>query len=346
MSGRLLVLGGTRFLGRHAVEAALADGWEVTTFTRGLSGEPPPRVRALHGDRTSADDLRALAAAGEWDVVVDTSGYVPSEVGLAASALADRVRHYVFVSSMSVYPDIDTTVTRDDSPTYECDPDEGWAGTDEEFVEHYGRFKIGCERAVERHFPGRCTHVRAGLIIGPYDNAERLPWHVWRIGRVGGEVIGPGDPATALSLIDARDLVAWMLRCGADGVSGAYLGTSPSGQTTWGELFGLLREVSGSDCTVTWVPDEVLLAEDVGRWQELPLWVPMAEAPHTWDHEPTGALRTGLRCRPIRESLADTWAWLSTLDRVPTRPDRPSAGMAPDKERRVLAAWHARANQI
>ena len=336
---RLLVIGGTRFVGRHVVDTALAHGMDVTTFTRGVSGEPPAGVRALHGDRSRPDDL-AVLATGEWDLVVDTSGYVPRQVGDSAAILADRVGHYVFVSTLNTYPGLGTEPIHDASPTHDCPPDEDWHGTDEEFVHAYGRLKVGCERAVERHFAGRCTHVRAGVIIGPYDNAARVPWQVWRIGRVGGELIGPGDPAQEMSFVDARDLAEWFLHCGRDGVSGAYAATGPKGQTTIGEVFATIRALSGSDAEFTWIPDDFLLAHDVGPWEELPLWSPVSESPY-WDVDPSGAMRNGLVCRPIGDTLADTWAWVSGLDALPVRADRPRTGLAPDKERRILDAWHA-----
>lgn len=341
---RLLVIGGTRYLGRHVVDIALAHGMDVTTFTRGVSGEPPAGVSALHGDRSVPADLSVLGS-GEWDLVVDTSGYVPRQVGDSAAVLADRVGHYVFVSTLNVYPGLGDEPIDDGTRTHECAPDEDWRGTDEEFVGEYGRLKVGCERAVERHFAGRCTHVRAGVIIGPYDNAARLPWQLWRIGRVGGELIGPGDPTRELVMIDARDLAEWFLHCGRAGVSGAYAAGGQRDQTTIGEVFETVRRLSGSDAEFTWIPDEFLLAHDVAPWEELPLWSPAADAPYEWDVDQSGAVRNGLVCRPVSESIADTWEWVRGLDALPTRADRPRTGLAPDKERRVLASWHARVNQ-
>lgn len=345
MSTRLLVIGGTRFLGRHVVDTALEQGMDVTTFTRGVSGEPPPAVHALHGDRANPDDLARALGTGEWDLVVDTSGYVPRQVGASAALLADRVGHYVFVSTLNVYPGLGPEPVHDGSRTHECGPDEDWLGTDEEFVEAYGRLKVGCERAVDQHFAGRSTHVRAGVIIGPYDNAARLPWQLWRIGRVGGEVIGPGGPDQPIAFIDARDLARWFLHCGRVGVSGAYVAGGPRYQTTLGEVFGLVRELSGSEAEFTWIPDDFLAAHDITPWEELPLWSPSAGAPHEWDVDQSGAVANGLTCRPLRDSLADTWEWVRGLDALPGRADRPRTGLAPEKERRVLAAWHARAQQ-
>lgn len=331
---RLLVLGGTRFLGRAVVDAALSEGTEVTTFTRGESGEPPPQVEALHGDRTDPESLDALRGR-DWDLVVDTSGYVPSVVGRSAELLADRVGHYVFVSTMNVYPNWPDQQARDDSPTHDCPPDAGPDDGD------YGFLKTGCERAVERHFAGRCTQARAGLIIGPHDNSGRLPWWVRRVAG-GGEVLAPGDPGTAMSLVDARDLALWFLHCGRAGVSGRYVATAPAGQTSFGEVLDLCRQVTGSDARFTWVPDEVLVAHEVGPWVELPLWLPVAEHPHTWDADTSGARAAGLTCRPIAESLADVWEWLCHSDPPPRMRELPEPGMSPEREREILAAWRAR----
>ena len=188
---RLLVLGGTRFLGRGIVDAALANGDQVTTFTRGKSGEPPDGVEALHGDRNAPDGMDVLRGR-EWDAVIDTSGFVPTVVGRGAALLADSVGHYVFVSSLNAYPSFGDEPIRDDSPVHDCAPDAG--SPDGEFeLEQYGPFKVGSERAVDQHFAGRSAHLRAGLIIGPYDASGRFPYWVDRMAR-GGEVLAPGRP--------------------------------------------------------------------------------------------------------------------------------------------------------
>lgn len=336
---RLLVLGGTRFLGRNLVDLAHAEGAEVTTFTRGVSGEPPAGVRALHGDRAKPEDL-AVLADGEWDLVVDTSGYVPREVGECARLLADRARHYVFVSTVNVFPDWGTTALDDGSPTHDCPPD---AGPDdsptEDPADSYGYLKLGCERAVEEHFAGRCTHARAGLIVGPHDNVGRLPWWVWRIGKVAGQVLAPGDPDRPLQMIDARDLGEWFLQCGRESVTGAYIATGPKDQTTMAEVLDLCRESAGSTATFRWVPDDVLERYEVQPWVEMPLWMPHRLRPETWNVDASGAHRNGLPSRPLRDTIYDTWRWLRDLDGVPGRPDRPelpSPGMTPEREHQIL----------
>jgi 2'-hydroxyisoflavone reductase len=335
---RLLVLGGTRFLGRGVVDAALAAGDEVTTFTRGVSGEPPDGAEALRGDRTTAAGLATLAGR-DWDAVVDTSGYVPVVVGAAAKLLADHVGHYVFVSTANVYPDWPVKPVGADSPVHDCRPDAGRA--DGEFdPEQYGPYKAGCERAVDQYFAGRSTHVRAGLIVGPHDDSGRLPWWISRIGR-GGEVLAPGEPDRPLRVVDARDLGTWCVHCGRTGVNGAFPATGPAGQTTYGALFEACRAATGSDATFTWVPDEFLVEHEVGVWTELPLWAPVAPAPALHDQDTTAAEAAGLRCRPPADSVADTAAWIGSVSELPIRPRMlPPSGMDPDREKALLAAWH------
>jgi 2'-hydroxyisoflavone reductase len=338
---RVLVLGGTWFLGRGVVDAALVAGDEVTTFTRGVSGEPPAGMEALHGDRTTPDGLAALAGR-DWDVVVDTSGYVPVVVDAAARLLADHVGPYVFVSTRNVYPNFPAEPVTATTPVHDCAPDAG--RPDGEFeVTQYGQFKAGSERAVDRYFAGRSTHVRAGLIIGPHDDSGRLPWWIIRIGR-GGEVLAPGKPDQPARFVDARDLGAWCVHCGREGVTGAFPATGPAGQTTFGELFEAARDATGSDAAFTWVSDEFLVEHEVGAWTELPLWLPLSAGPAAHDIDTTAAEAAGLRCRPIADSVADTAAWIwENNGELPQRPRMPGpATMDPDREKELLAAWVGR----
>jgi 2'-hydroxyisoflavone reductase len=336
---RLLVLGGTRFLGRGVVDAALAAGDQVTTFTRGVSGEPPDGVEALHGDRTKPDGMDVLRGR-EWDAVVDTSGFVPVVVNRGAELLAGSVGHYVFVSSINAYPGFGDEPIRDDSPVHDCGPDEG--SPDGEFdPEQYGPFKVGSERAVERHFPGRCAQLRAGMIIGPYDDTGRFPYWVDRIAR-GGEVLAPGRPDVPMRLIDQRDLGAWAVEVGRRGVAGAFVATGPADQVTFGGLLAAAAEAARTTPEITWVDEDFLVEHGVTPWSELPLWLPASRAPHVWDQDTTGAEQAGLRARPVADSAADTLAWLRAggADGTPN-PRTGKAGLAPDREKELLAAWRA-----
>ena len=332
---RLLVLGGTRFLGRGVVDAALAAGDRVTTFTRGTSGQPPEGVEALHGDRNRPDGMDVLRGR-EWDAVVDTSGYVPVVVGRGAKLLADSVGHYVFISSVSVYPGWPEQPVRADTPVHDCEPDAG--NSDGSFdIEQYGAYKVGSERAVDRHFAGRSVHLRSGLIVGPHDPSGRFPDWVRRMDR-GGEVLAPGDPDREVRVVDARDLGSFAVECGRARVTGAFPATGPAGQTTFGRM--LAGMAAGPDTTATWVADDFLVEHGVQPWSDLPLWIP---APGVYDQDTSEAERSGLRCRPVERTAADTLAWLRAGgEAAPMEAPRITPpGISPEREAELLAAWHA-----
>jgi len=202
---RLLVLGGTRFLGRAIVDDAVSRGYDVTTFTRGLSGHPRPGAEALHGDRTNADDLRELTQR-EWDGVIDTSTLAPAHVLASAEILAPRVQHYTYISTISVYATRPGEGVTEDSPVLDCPADA--TGTVETLG--YGELKAGAERAVAAALPGRGLIVRPGLIVGPHEDVGRLPWWLARMAR-GGTVLAPGEPGQPVRMTDARDLASWVV---------------------------------------------------------------------------------------------------------------------------------------
>lgn len=326
---RLLVLGGTRFLGRAVVDVALADGWQVTTLTRGFSGPPPDAVDARTGDRTTDAGLAALTG-GEWDVCVDTSGFVPRDVRRGARALAGRVGHYVFVSTVNVHPAWPAHPVADDSPVRDCPPDAGPGDGD------YGVLKAGCERAVEESFPGATTQVRSGVLVGPADNTSRLSWWLARVAR-GGDVLAPGRPDQTVQLVDVRDLAGWMLRCGQHRVAGGFTATAPAGTQTFGQLLDACVAVTGSGATLRWVDDDALVAAEVEPWTELPLWLPADDARTAWAVDVSAALAAGLVIRPLADSVADTWQWMRRHPAPPAREGTPEKGIAPDKERRILS---------
>jgi 2'-hydroxyisoflavone reductase len=280
---RTLILGGTVFLGRHVAAEALSRGHELTLFTRGVHGTIDG-AEHLIGDRSG--DLSALEGR-EWDVVIDTSGYEAEHVARSRALLGDA--HLVFVSSVNVYPAWPEQPVDEGSPVWQEGDD-------------YGQQKAACERAA---MP--CAAVRAGLICGPHDNVFRLPWWVRRIAQ-GGRVPAPGDPGRTVQLIDARDLAAWMLDLGEQRVAGAFNGTAPPGRTTMGEVLEAAVAATGAAAELVWIPDERLAG--VEPWTELPLWLPEAEFPGTWQVGTERAHAAGLRCRPIAETVADVWAWL------------------------------------
>ncbi|WP_156721965.1 NAD-dependent epimerase/dehydratase family protein [Streptomyces apocyni] len=326
---RLLMLGGTEFAGRAVTEAALARGWEVTVFHRGRH-EPPAGVTALHGDRTSPDGLAALAD-GEWDLVVDTWSAAPKVIQETARLLADRVGRYVYVSSCSVYAWPPAAGFTEDAPLADGAPDAEQTA--------YPTDKRGGELAVVESFGAdRSLLVRAGLIIGPYENIGRLPWWLNRTAR-GGPVLAPGPRELPLQYIDVRDLAAWLLDAAAAGLSGPYNLVSPRGHTTIGELVEACARVTGGRAELRWTAPEVITDAGIEPWSQLPIWVPPGGELHAALHggDTSKAAAAGLKCRPVAETVADTWAWLQSIGGVPPqRPDRPVVGLDPAVEATVL----------
>ena len=322
---RVLVLGGTGFVGRAVVDEALARGDDVTTLNRGHR-EAAAGVTAVVGDRLAPHGLDGLR--GEWDVVVDTWSAAPYAVRDAASALEGRTGRYVYVSSRSVYADPVVAGAAEDAPAVEAAPDDG-GDVD------YARAKRGGELAALAVFGDRAVLARAGLILGPYEDVGRLPWWLTRIAR-GGPVLAPGPRDLPLQYVDARDLARWLLDIDQ---GGAYNVVSPPGHATMDELLTAGVTATGSDARLRWLEPEVLLAAGVQPWTELPIWLPpgpLYDFLHRGDV--TRALATGLTCRPVQETVADTWAWLQGIGgAAPQRPDRPPVGLDPAVESRLLA---------
>jgi 2'-hydroxyisoflavone reductase len=319
---RLLVLGGTKFLGRHAVDAALAGGHDVTIFTRGKTNpELFPEVEHLQGDRDG--DLEALEGSS-WDGVVDTSGYVPRIVRQSAQLLDDRVGRYVFVSSISVYDDFSGPPSEASPVATLEDP------ATEEIGEHYGALKAACESVVEEIYGDQSARVRAGLIVGPYDPTDRFTYWPRRIA-LGGEVLGPGDPDAPVQFIDARDLAAWLVKLALEGPGGTFNATGPAQLLTFDQLLRDMRETIRSDAEVVWVDGERVLEAGVEAWSELPLWLPGSDYAGMARADISRALAAGLTFRPVGETIADTLAW----DRSEPG-DRPT--LTHEKEQEILAA--------
>ncbi|MDI9893871.1 NAD-dependent epimerase/dehydratase family protein [Rhodococcus sp. IEGM 1381] len=319
----LLVLGGSDFVGRTAVEHALALGWDVTVFNRGTTASDP-RVTQLRGDRRMADGLDSIRERN-WDIAFDTWSWEPGVVTRSASALADRVRSYVYVSSRSVY-DAPRAGATETWPTVQGPGDD------------YARCKLGGEQAAVTAFGFRALLVRAGLILGPYENIGRLPWWLNRIERAG-DVLAPGPADLTLQYIDARDLVGWSLDAAAGGLGGPYDVVSRHGHATMREVLQACVAATRSDARLRWVQPEVLGAAGVQPWTELPIWIPPG-ADHDSLHasDVSKAFAEGLRARPIQETVADTWRWLQSLNgRAPVRGDRPPVGLSADREAAILA---------
>ena len=323
---RLLVLGGTKFLGRAAVEAALERGHEVTLFNRGETNpELFPEAEKLRGDR--GQDLSALEGR-TWDAVIDPSGYVPHVVRSAAEALADSAGHYLFISSVSVYGDF-SEPRNEDSPLEELADDKPVDRLLDDYS-NYGALKALCERAVEETIPDRHAIVRPGLIVGPHDPTGRFTYWPHRIAR-GGEVLVPGPPEQTVQFVDVRDLADWLIDLSERKTGGRFNAINEG--VSWQTLAETCRDVAGSDARFTFVDGDYLLEQEVGEWMELPLWLQDPEAVGMHRTDVSRALEAGLTFRPLTETVRGTLDEAQTTD---------NAGMAPEREAEILAAWKAR----
>jgi 2'-hydroxyisoflavone reductase len=332
---KLLLLGGTRFLGRHTVDSALARGHELTVFNRGGNNAGlPAGVEVLTGDRDGRmDALRGRA----WDAVIDPSGYVPRVVGEGADLLAGAVKHYTFVSSVSVYPSFEVPRMAETAPVREIED----KTVEEVTGETYGALKVLCEREVERRFPGRTAIIRAGLIVGPRDDIGRFTWWVRRVAR-GGDVLAPGRPEQRIQVIDARDIADWMVRLAEEGTAGVFNTTGPDRPLTMGEFLDECRRVSGSDARFLWASDEFLTKHNVAPWTDMPIYVP-DDGDHRYfaDIDVSRAVRAGLRFRSLEETIRDTLEWTEPPLPRDFSISIPPPGISPEREAELLAELKA-----
>ncbi len=334
---RLLVLGGTRFVGRAVVADGLRRGWDVTVLNRGMTADPPHGARRVVADRTVPGELEAaLDRAGPpgWDVAVDTWSGAPRVATEAAAALAARVGSVGYVSSASVYV---WGQHRDErSPLVEGDP----AAEDGD----YAALKRGAELGVVSAAPTALL-ARAGLILGPHEDIGRLPWWLSRAAR-GGPMVAPGRPDRPLQYVDARDLAAWLLDALAAGRSGPVDVASRSGHATTRTLLEACLAATGSDAELVWIGDDELAAAGVEPWTQLPCWVPEhGEFAGFLEVDTSLAAATGLVCRPLADTVTDTWAWLQRDGAPAQRPDRPVHGLPAELERRLLEGRPASADR-
>lgn len=329
---RILVLGGTHHVGRAVVEAALARGDDVTTLSRGTSGPPAPGASARYADRSDPVALAAVLGDEAWDAVVDTWSLAPRVVRDSARLLAGRAGHYTYISSRSVYEWPIPVGADESAPVVAGDPDS-------EDVSDYAAVKRGGELAVLEGFGGPVLLARPGLILGPYERVGRLPFWLNRISR-GGRVPCPGPWDQPLQYIDARDLAGWVLDAAGRAVEGVFNTVSRRGHTTMGELLEQCRMVTGSDAELVWVSPEAIAEAGVAPWTELPIWLPpTGEYAGLHNGDVSAAFAAGLTCRPVAETVADTWAWLQDEGLpAPAHPERAAIGMDAAAEARLLQA--------
>lgn len=333
---KILVIGGTRFVGRHIVDAALARGHDVAVFHRGKTGQDIPKeVERIVGERDS--NLKPLGGR-RWDVVIDTCGYVPRVVGTSAAILADAVDHYIFLSSLSVYCDWSTPGIDETAPVAVLAD----SRIEEVTAETYGALKVLCERVLDREMGGRTTSLRAGPIVGPHDNIQRFIYWVRRVAD-GGTVLAPGRPERQIQLIDARDLGDWAVRLAESKTPGIFNTVGPDSPLTMREVLETIRRVSGSDARFVWASDEFLKTEGVEPWTDLPFWMPEeGDTLHFFKHDIRKALDAGLTFRPFDETVRDVLAWDRANGRKPfikgddsVAPKPPA--IEPEREAELLA---------
>lgn len=381
-SKRILILGGTGFLGPAIMNAALARGHSITLFNRGRMEDArdltfPAGVEVLYGNRDpekTADDwkrpedrdpsspkgLESLKGK-QWDAVVDTSGYYPRIVKASAELLAPNVKQYIFISSISVYASNDSPGADEEAAVGTmADPTVEAMG---QHFENYGPLKALCEQAAEAAMPGRVANVRPGLIVGPHDPTDR--WTYWpvRVAR-GGEVLAPGTPQDPVQFIDVRDLAEWLVHVVEDNTTGTFNAIGPEDGMPIGEMLEACKRAAGVDATFTWVPADFLRQHNVSPWQDMPNWIPPdAENAGANRRSVARAIAAGLTFRPVETTAKDTLEWwphevkrrTAATARIkeearaagrpePEMPDpeKLRAGIDAEREARVLAAWRSR----
>ena len=358
---KILILGGTGFTGPHQVNYAVARGHQVTVFNRGRrQADIPSSVKHLTGDRNlpNGAGVAALQGTETWDVVIDIPTTNPNWVRDAGNALKGRVGQYIFVSTISVYPSPSPRSWADESlPVieYRGAKDPFTATPQEISTLGYGEMKVLSEREAEKHFPGRTTIVRPGLIVGPGDTSDRFTYWPVRVAR-GGEVLAPGDGTDPVQIIDARDLAEWIIRLAENRTIGTFNATGPRSPLSMGEMLaGIRAAMPGSlDVRFTWVASDFLTKKGVRGWSNLPVWVPSEPGNEGWGRTSIeGAIAAGLTFRPLADTAKATLDWHNMrpaaeriFPRMIKRPDGSEAmsatGLTPDRERQLLAGVESR----
>ncbi len=345
---KILVIGGTAFLGRHLIETAMARGHDLSMFNRmQLAPDLFPNIERLRGDRQL--DLKALHGR-QWDAVIDTCGYLPRDGRAMAQALKGQVGHYTFISSLSVYKDFSKEGLEEMAPVQtltaaaEREAEQIVLGKEDPAVSYglmYGPLKALCEQAIETVLPGRVLTVRSGLIVGPYDYTDKFTYWPRRLA-AGGEVLAPGNPVRPVQLIDVRDLSEWILRMVELQVTGVFNVSGPADLLTMREILEQCRQVTNSKAELIWVDDLFLLEAGVIPWLGMPLWIPSCNPDllGVMSINCQKAIASGLHFRPLRETIADVFRW----DR-----ERPAGafttGLDPDREVALLGRWQQAARQ-
>jgi nucleoside-diphosphate-sugar epimerase len=338
---KLLILGGTGFIGPHEVRYALERGHEVTIFNRGREQMSwPGPVEELLGDRNTGD-LKSLEGRA-WDACIDNPTTLPKWVRDAGHVLAGKVRQYIFISTISVYAANDTPGADETAALVAYPGKDAYAETTETMRSTpalYGSLKALSEQQAQSLFPGMATIIRPGLIVGPGDETDRFTYWPVRIDR-GGEVLAPGDGADPVQYIDARDLAEWTVRMAEQGATGVFNATGPARQETMRGMLDGIRSALHADARFTWVPDKFLADNNVSPWMDMPVWVPgHGGAAGFARRRIQRAHAAGLTYRPLGETARDTLAWFKT--EPADRQAKLRAGLAADREAALLAKWSA-----
>ncbi|MFB3163304.1 SDR family oxidoreductase [Neobacillus sp. 179-J 1A1 HS] len=339
---KILVLGGSRFLGRKFVEEAQRQNHEITIFNRGNQNEGFKEVEIITGDRLN--DLSKLKNR-YWDAVLDTSGFIPSSVLKSTELLKDRVKHYTFISSISVYKDWVQENFDETYPVYDMSLEKAnELAKDSNIYEYYGQFKALCEVVAEKAMPGRVANIRAGQLIGPNDYTDRIPYWIHRIA-AGGRILAPGNPNRPVQIIDNKDLAHWILSMMANQTAGTFNATGPDYTLTMKEFLAACMKVTGTESEIVWASEKFLLENKVAPWTEMPLWVPEEfplepELKDPWRGAFTvnidKAIASGLTFRPLKESLTEIYEWEKQRNLAS---DEWKSGMSADREKELLELW-------
>lgn len=341
----MLILGGTGFLGPAVVEEALRRGHSMTLFNRGKTNTHLfPDLEKFRGDREQGIEAleTAVADGRRWDVVIDTSAYIPGHVEASAGLVADFARQYVILSTVGVYAD--HSVPADESSAVAVVDDEWVAGikTIRDSLANYGAMKARCEKVAEKAMPGRVTVIRPGLIVGPLDRSDRFTYWAVRVSR-GGEVLAPGDGSDPVQLIDARDLAFWIVDCIEGQVTGVFNAISPKGQWNMVEMLAGIKGAFDADARFTWVDTEFLEQQEVAPWTHLPVWIPAKDEYAAFHLVSTErAVAAGLKFRPLADTARDTVAWCNEAKGPDYEFGDKGAGISRQREAELLGAWHAR----
>ncbi|PFC56293.1 NAD-dependent dehydratase [Bacillus thuringiensis] len=339
---KILILGGTRFLGRAFVEEALKRGHDVTLFNRGTNKGIFPEVEQLIGDRNN--DVSSLENR-KWDVVIDTCGFSPHHIRNVGEVLKDNIEHYIFISSLSVYKDwIPHHIKEDYLLQPELMEDQIKAVENGEIspYEHYGALKVLCEKEAEKYWPGRVLHVRAGLLSGMFDYTGRLPYWIQRVAK-GGKLLVPGRKKRPVQLVDIKDVARWGLNMAENNKAGTFNITGPNYKLMMEELLNTCKKVTKSDAEFVWVDESFIKEHKVQPWTEMPLWLPetfsLEGETKPWKGgfsiNIESAVKAGFTFRRLEDTLTDVYVWMKEME------DRElKAGISDEREKELLEKWY------